>query len=487
MAPAKPFLSSSVRWTLAMLALFVLAAGTIVTVLLWRTNNLLTGQVLAVIAAEARGLNDQYRNGGLPLLVRTVNERAQLPGGGLYLLIDGAGVRLAGNLAKTPAEIREDPSGGLFRYVRDAPAGNPELNPGPRLAVGMPIRILGSSPGDTGQQSVAQLFVARDIEDTRAFAQATRSTFLTGIGAMSLLMLVGAALYGRGLGRRVDAVTAASQRIMAGDLGQRLPVAGHGDEIDRLSASLNIMLDRIEQLMTGLKEVSDNIAHDLKTPLTRLRNRADAALRDAKGAPAYRDGLERTIEEADELIKTFNALLSIARLEAGASDGQAELVDLAAITRDAVELYEPVAEEAGLRFVYVPPSVAAQPGLPVRGDRQLIGQTLANLIENAMKYGCDGARGNKNATDAADITIAVAARAGWADVSVADRGPGIAASDRGRALKRFVRLDASRTRPGTGLGLSLVAAVARAHHGTVRLEDNEPGLRVVLSLPLAEA
>ena len=483
MAQAKLLLSTSVRWTLALLALFVLATGAIVTALLWRTNDLLTAQVLAVIAAEARGLNEQYRNGGLPLLVQTVNERAKLPGGGLYLLVDGAGVRLAGNLPRFPPDIRDDPNGGLFRYVPDAAGGNT----GPRLAAGMPIRIPAPSSNSSGQAGAAQLIVARDIEDTKAFAQATRSIFLTGIGAMSLLMLAGAALYGRGLGRRVDAVTAASRRIMAGDLGQRLPVAGRGDEIDRLSASLNIMLDRIEQLMSGLKEVSDNIAHDLKTPLTRLRNRADAALRDAKGEPAYRDGLERTIEEADELIKTFNALLSIARLEAGAGAGQAELVDLATIIQDAVELYEPVAEEAGLRIVLVLPPTASPRGLSVRGDRQLIGQTLANLIENAMKYGCGSAHANACPADAADITITVAARTGWADIAIADRGPGIAEADRARALKRFVRLEASRTRPGTGLGLSLVAAVARAHHGTVRLEDNGPGLRVVVSLPLAGA
>ena len=474
------------RWMLALLALFVLTAGGIVTALLWRTNDLLTGQVLAVIASEARGLNEQYRNGGLPLLVRTVDERGRLPGGGLYLLVDGAGARLAGNLQQVPAEIRDEPNGGLFHYRPKRDDGGAPADHAPRLAAGVPIRIAGPA-----RETVAQLIVARDIEDTRAFAQATRMIFLTGIGVLSALMLAGGALYGRGLSRRVDAVTAASQRIMGGDLGQRLPVAGHGDEIDRLSASLNVMLERIEHLMTGLKEVSDNIAHDLKTPLTRLRNRADAALRDARGEPAYREGLERTLEEADDLINTFNALLSIARLEAGAGAGQAELIDLGAVVWDVVELYEPVVEEAGLGISLLLPQSGMRSGrdrgLTARGDRQLIGQALVNLIENAIKYGCAGKHRHDREFHAPDITVTVTARPGWADIIVGDRGPGIAAADRERALRRFVRLEASRSQPGTGLGLSLVAAVARMHHGTVRLEDNAPGLRVILSLPLAGA
>jgi signal transduction histidine kinase len=480
MAPGKVLATTSFRWTLSFLALATLAMGLVVATLLWRTNELLTGQALQVIAAEARGLNEQYRSGGLPLLVQLVNERGKLPGNGLYLLADASGGRLAGNLEQVPPEIRNEPNGGPFHYTRRGDGAAEQ-----RLAVGVPIRVAG--PSDA---SVAQLIVARDIQDLSMFAQATRGLFLTGMGVLSLLALGGAALYSRRLLRRVDDVTITSQRIMAGDLTQRLPVAGTRDEMDRLAASLNLMFERIEQLLRGLREVSDNIAHDLKTPLTRLRNRAEAALRDPSGATAYRQGLEQTLEEADDLIKTFNALLSIARLEAGAGIDQAQTIDLLTIVQDTVELYEPVAEEAGLRIALDNlPAMARPGGLVITADRQLIGQTLANLIENAMKYGRGSPPLQQVGADKlearADITVGLSMRPGWVEVTVADRGPGIPAGDRERVLKRFVRLETSRTLPGTGLGLSLVAAVARLHQGTVRLEDNAPGLRVILSLPSA--
>jgi signal transduction histidine kinase len=278
---------------------------------------------------------------------------------------------------------------------------------------------------------------------------------------------------------RIDEVTATSRTIMAGDLSGRVPVYGSGDELDRLSENLNAMLERIEQLMTGLQEVSDNIAHDLKTPLNRLRNRVEAALRQADGEAVYRDALERTIEEADDLIKTFNALLSIARLEAGAVRETMADIDVGALVHGVAELYEPAAEDQGLVL-----QSRVTKSLHVAGDRQLLGQAVANLIDNAIKYGFS-ASGAKKTTRGARGAIHVTGRrrANRVEISVADNGTGIPEAERERVLKRFVRLEEARSRPGSGLGLSLVAAVARLHGGTLRLEDNKPGLKAVLSLP----
>jgi len=298
---------------------------------------------------------------------------------------------------------------------------------------------------------------------------------------MALLALVGLAagvLLGRHILKRVDSMTAASRSIMAGNLAERLPRTGTDDELDRLAESLNAMLDRIELLMLGMKEVSDNIAHDLKTPLNRLRNRAEAALADHRGSPAWRAGLEHAIEDADELMKTFNALLLIARLEAGAVEDTMAPVEIGSMVEDLAELYAPAAEEAGLELEW---QGAGPAPIHVRANRQLLGQAIANLIENAIKY---AAPINGTAMANATVSVDLSRRDNTVEIAVADHGPGIAAEDRERAVRRFVRLEASRTKPGTGLGLSLVAAVARLHDGGLRLEDNRPGLRVVLSLPM---
>jgi signal transduction histidine kinase len=293
-----------------------------------------------------------------------------------------------------------------------------------------------------------------------------------------MALLAGGFVTRRVLGR-IDAMSVTTRSVMNGDLSGRIALTGTNDELDRLAENLNAMLARIELLMAGLKEVSDNIAHDLKTPLTRLRNGAEAALRGPPDAAGYRRALEGTIEEADGLIRVFNALLMIARAEAGSSrDGMADF-DLSDVVRDMVELYEPVAEEAG-----VPLRLDVPASLPLHGSRELIGQALANLVDNAIKYAPRAAEGDGPVTNAPDLLVKAANHGDRVEIVVADRGPGIPEADRGRVLDRFVRLEGARSRPGFGLGLSLAAAVARLHGGTLRLEDNAPGLRAILALPV---
>lgn len=278
---------------------------------------------------------------------------------------------------------------------------------------------------------------------------------------------------------RVDEINRSSRDIMDGDLSQRLPIAGTGDELDQLGLNLNAMLDQIEALMTGMRQVTDNVAHDLRSPLNRLRNRLEVTLMQEASPEDYKQALEKTIAEADSLLGTFNALLMIARAEAGSLRDSMTWVDLSASLRDAAELYEPVAEEKDLVIHIDVPG-----DMKIWGNRELLSQAVANLLDNAIKHGLP-----QEAGDDRVITVSAGpdlARPGRGIVlSVADHGPGIPAAERQHVLERFVRLEASRNTPGSGLGLSLVAAVARLHGGSIELDDNRPGLRVTLHLPVS--
>ena len=449
---AKPASMAAFRWSVAAILAFFVFAGLLTAALFWQTNRALTERIIEELRSEAQLLQTKARDDGVDGVARTIATLVRPDSDGLYLLIGADGATKAGNLDRLPPELAGG-AGGVFEYT-------PEGGTRERLAVAIPV------PLDGG----ARLFVGRDVEDQRAFGDQIKHTFLIGFGALSLFGLLAGLAISRLVLNRIDAITATSRSIMAGDLQRRIPLSGDNGELDGLAENLNDMLDRIEGLMNGLREVSDNIAHDLKTPLNRLRNAAEAALRDSDSEAAYREALEGVIERADELIKTFNALLLIARLEAGPLEDSLERFDLGRLIEDVSELYMPAAEEAGFAL-----TVDAEPGVIVLANKQLIGQATSNMIDNAIKY----ARGGEKA---GPIAVTVARRAQGVEIAVADRGPGISAEDRERVLRRFVRLEQSRTKPGTGLGLSLVAAVARLHHGAVRIEDNEPGLRVVLAL-----
>ncbi|MGH6736566.1 MAG: sensor histidine kinase [Methyloceanibacter sp.] len=462
-ALTKLFRTTTFRLSLTYLALFSVAAIVAIFYIYWNTTVLLTRQLNQTIDAELKGLAEQYRAGGLDQLVRTVAERSQTPGNSLYLVADNEGKQLAGNLSAVSPALWNSLGPVEFVYSRPAPGGVER-----RLAFANVFRLPGGY----------RLIVGRDIEDRRDLARLIRTTMLWGLGVMALVGIGGGFWVSRKLLTRIDDLAATTRTIMEGDLAGRLPVSGSDDELDRLSQSVNLMLARIEQLMAGLREVSDNIAHDLKTPLNRLRNRVEEALRESCDEGAYREALQRTIEEADGLIKTFNALLSIARLEAGAGGENRERLDLSELVRDVAELYEPVAEERGI-------ALHAETAVPIviHADRQLLGQAIANLIDNALKYGAPATAEGGNGWQP-EVEVRAEAGEGVAEIIVTDRGPGVPGPERERVLGRFIRLEASRSEPGSGLGLSLVAAVARLHGGSLRLEDNEPGLRVVLVLPI---
>jgi signal transduction histidine kinase len=322
-----------------------------------------------------------------------------------------------------------------------------------------------------------RLLVGRDLEERERLSDIVFTAGRWSLAVVVVLGIAGGLFVTRRVLKRVDAMTETTRTIMDGNLTGRLPIAGTGDELDRLASNLNAMLERIEALMRGLKEVSDNIAHDLKTPLTRLRNRCEEALRLAEDESQYRQALENTIEESDALIRTFNALLMIARAESGqARDGMSDF-DAAEIARGVGDLYEPLADDKGIQLKVVAPAAA-----PVHGNRELISQALANLVDNAIKYGASTAGVNGAESE---IVVRALQEGDRILLSVADGGHGIPEADRGRAVERFVRLEQSRSLPGSGLGLSLASAVARLHGGELRLEDNHPGLKTVISLPRA--
>ncbi len=456
--------TTALRHALIYFGVFALAAAVAVAYIFWRTNVMLAVKQENSVQAEIVALDEQYRTGGIESLRRAVAERSETPGNNLYLVTDAEGRWLAGNLKEISPDLWNSKGRVVFVYRRPALSSGT----GERLAFAKVIRLTNGY----------RLIVGRDIEDQREFESIIRTAFLWTLAGMALLGFGVAFIMNRHLLRRLSAITETSRTIMAGDLSRRVPLTGSGDEFDDLSASLNAMLQRIVELIDGFKEVSDNIAHDLKTPLSRLRNRIETALREARGEEAYREALSAAIEDADDLIKTFDALLSIARLEAGAASNSGRTrFDLNTVVTDVCELYEPVAEERGMELVQV-----QAPEIMVEGERQLLAQAIANVVDNAIKYAAPGSEVTVADDDKPKITVKLEARENWTEISVSDTGPGIPSADRERALKRFVRLEASRSRPGSGLGLSLVAAVMHLHGGHVALADNHPGLKVILML-----
>jgi signal transduction histidine kinase len=458
--------TTAFRLTLVDQFLFALFAASLLGYFAWNTRRLITEQITGTVNAETGEISDIFARRGLRGLVFTIENRALRPGANLYLVTTTNGQAIAGNVGSLAPGVMGSSGWSETAYRRLDDQDNTD-----HRAL---VRV-------TELTSGFRLLIGRDLEERRRLFGIVAKAAQWSVLIVIVLGLGGGIFVARRVLRRIDAMTGTAQRIMAGDLSGRLPVGRSGDELDRLAENLNAMLERIEALMVGLKEVSDNIAHDLKTPLTRLRNRAEEALAKSSNEVEYRSALERTIEESDGLIRTFNALLMIARAESGQARDNMTNFDAADVANGIHELYEPLAEDDDM-MLHVKTSPA-----PLHGNRELISQALANLVENAIKYGKPAPAAMPLGADATagsrEILIEARRDRDQVLLSVTDHGAGIPEADRGHAVARFVRLEASRTLPGSGLGLSLASAVATLHGGDLTLGDANPGLRATLAIP----
>jgi signal transduction histidine kinase len=448
--------TSTFRLALIYLALFGVSALALFGFLYVRTAVVMEQQTRDTINAEITGLKEQGQTFGLVGLKQAIDRRSEINPNraSVYLLTDRLNKRIAGNLEGWPAHapVREE----WIDFEIEVPDGDRTTYRG---ALGRILPLQGGF----------HLLVGRDIENLQRTQSLIQKAIGWGLGLTLLLGLAGGFLMSRGMLSRIDAINRTTRRIMAGDLSQRISLKGSRDEFDVLAGNLNVMLDQIERLLQGMREVTDNIAHDLRTPLSRMRSRIEIALLANPDRTEARTLLEQTLCDADAMIQSFNALLSIARAEAGSERAAFEPVDLSEVCRDLADLYGPLAEEKGLTFTSACPQ-----GLVLQGNRHLLAQALANLLDNAIKYTPAGGR------------VTLSGQSGPV-ITVADTGPGIPEGERDRVLERFVRLDGDRSTPGNGLGLSLVSAVAKLHGATLRLEDNHPGLRVSLALSSEQA
>ncbi|MDX1432140.1 MAG: ATP-binding protein [Gammaproteobacteria bacterium] len=446
--------SSVFRLALLYMIIFGASVAMLLVFIYWSTAGYMARQTDDTIGAEITGLAERYRISGLEGLVRSIEERlSRRPNGSaIYLLANRDLEPVVGNLASWP-RVEVDADGWLNFSLEQATARG-ELT---HRARARPFTLRGGY----------HLLVGRDMHELDATRNLIARALAWGLAITVLLGLVGGVTLSRRTLRRLEAINETSRRIMRGDLSQRIPKRGTGDDYDQLAENLNGMLDVIERLMEDVRRVSDNIAHDLRTPLTRLRHRLETL----KHMPdADHGALEAALADADGLLSTFNALLRIANIESGRRVAAFQDLALDAVVGDVAELYEPLAEARGLTL-----ESGGETNINVRGDRDLLFQAVANLLDNAIKYTPAGGH----------VRVSTRLHGDKARLVVRDDGPGIPESARDKVFRRFFRLEQSRNTPGNGLGLSLVEAVARLHGATIRLADGDPGLEVTLDFPAA--
>ncbi len=454
MLPTRLLDTTTFRLALIYLGLFGASALALLGYLYVATAGFMDRQTTETIQAEIAGLAEQYRTQGLPRLKQVIDQRsaAHPHRASIYLLTEPNGRRVAGNIDRWP-DTQPGDAGWLTFPVSIRPDGETSVN---RRAIAQSFRLAGRY----------RLLVGREVEDRLQVQANIKRALSWGVGLTLLLGLAGGLLMSRSLLRRVDAINRTTEQIMAGNLSQRIAIKGARDEFDQLASNLNAMLDQIERLLDGMRRVTDNIAHDLRTPLNRMRSRIEVALLGDSDKEAMRPVLEQTLSDAETMIGTFNALLDIARAEAGSERAEFEDVPLAELIGDMADFYQPLAEEKQQTI-----NVGNLGSASVPANRHLLSQALANLLDNAIKYTPEGG-GIDILLDKGPV------------ITVADSGPGIPIDDREHVLDRFVRLDETRTTPGNGLGLSLVNAVAKLHGAKLTLDDNEPGLRISLDFSM---
>ncbi len=443
--------SASFRLTVIYTGLFMVSAGALFATVYWTATAAMQNDMAAVLRTEALQLTEFHRRSGLAGLAQQITRRMDFrTRGPIYYLLQAPNRRVVvGNLPGMP------PVDGVIDFVPEVDSGEPETEKRPRLT-GYGLTLSDGS----------FLMVAQDANRLSDMQSAIIQAFAWSAGLTLLLAIAGGAWLGNIFLRRIDTITRASRAIMEGDLSARIPERGTHDEIEQLITNLNAMLSRIQQLMDGLRQVSSDIAHDLRTPLGRLRQHLENARDRATTTADYGQATDAAIVEADDLLDTFSALLRIAQVEAGSQMSAFADLDFSALVQSIGETYQPVAEDARRKLL-----IRVEGGVNLTGDRQLLAQMISNLIENALKHAPEGTT----------ISVGLHKSGAGFEVEVADDGPGIPESERDKVFDRFYRLDRSRSTAGSGLGLALVKAIAGLHGLAIRLEDRKPGLAVVMS------
>ena len=449
--------SSQFRLSLIYLGVFGCSVLVLLGFLYWATIGYMGRQTDATIDAEIQGLAEQYRRRGLAGLRNLLSERLQYNTTSVYLLTDANQHVLVGNLGRWPDALSPENEWLNLKLPISGEAG-----PVIHVARARHFTLRGGF----------HLLVGRDVHELVALEKLLLRAVTWGLGLTCLLGLAGAGTMSRSVVRRIDSINQTTRRIMAGDLSRRVPTSASNDDFDRLCGNLNAMLDRIQQLMNEVRRVSDNIAHDLRTPLTRLRNKLEVLSDSARPGEPIHLATQTAIVEADALLSTFNALLRIASIESGQRREKFCTVDLAQLLADVVEFYEPLAEEKGLTLTAkFDAATTTGSSTSIAGDPDLLFQAFANVLDNAIKY----------TPPPGEVEVALLRRDRVLIVDVTDTGPGVPTEHRDEVLQRFYRLDRSRNSPGNGLGLSLVAAVAQLHRAELVLEGNGDGLSVSFS------